>query len=237
MNPFDMTPGSQFEAVPIGTVDRVSAFLRRVYGWMFAGLALTGVIAVGMAQDPSLVIGFARNPVLFFGLMIGELGLVVYLSARALKMSPAAATASFLVYAALNGVLFSTIFLAYTASSIATTFLVTAGMFGSLAIWGTVTKRNLAGLGSFVSMGLIGLLLAMLVGFFVHSSALQFAISVVGVIVFTGLAAWDAQKMKKLALSTPEGQAGNLAIVGALSLYLDFINLFLFLLRFLGRRD
>jgi FtsH-binding integral membrane protein len=237
MNPFETTPDSRFQAGAVGAASRVSTFLRRVYGWMFAGLLLTGLVALGMASNPALVIGFAKNPILFFGLMIGELGLVVFLSARAMKMSPAAAAASFIAYAALNGVLFSTIFLAYTASSIATTFFITGGMFGSLALFGTVTKRSLAGVGSFVSMGLIGLILAMIVGIFWHSSALQFAISIVGVIVFTGLTAWDAQKMKQIALSTPEGTAGNLAIVGALSLYLDFINLFLFLLRFFGRRD
>jgi uncharacterized protein len=236
MNPFETTPDTRFQAGALGNVSRVSAFLRRVYGWMFAGLALTGLVAGGMASYPSLVIGFARNPVLFFGLMIAELGLVVFLSARVLKMSPAAAMGSFTLYAALNGVLFSTIFLAYTATSIATTFFITAGMFGSLALFGTVTKKSLAGVGSFVSMGLIGLLLAMLVGMFVHSSGLQFAISIIGVIVFTGLTAWDAQRLKSMALATPEGHVENLAIIGALRLYLDFVNLFLFLLRFMGRR-
>jgi hypothetical protein len=236
MEPFEITPDARFQAGALATATRVTAFLRRVYGWMFVGLALTGLIAAGMAQNPETVIGFARNPILFFGLVIGELGLVVYLSRRALKMSAAAATGSFLVYAALNGVLFSTIFLAYTATSIATTFFITAGMFGALALFGTVTKRSLAGVGSFAMMGLVGVVLAMLVGMFWHSDALQFAISVAGVIVFTGLTAWDAQKMKALAVATPEGNTANLAIVGALSLYLDFVNLFLFLLRFMGNR-
>ncbi|HET7451480.1 MAG TPA: Bax inhibitor-1/YccA family protein [Thermoanaerobaculia bacterium] len=235
MNPFEVTPDARFQSAAAAG-SRVSIFLRRVYGWMFAGLALTGLVAVGMAGNPSLVIGFARNPILFFGLMIGELGLVVYLSARVLKMSPAAAIGAFVAYAALNGVLFSTIFLVYSATSIATTFFITAGMFGALAFFGTVTKRSLAGVGSFVSMGLIGLLLAMVVGFFVHSDGLQFAISIIGVIVFTGLTAWDAQRLKGMALATPEGNAGNIAILGALRLYLDFVNLFLFLLRFMGRR-
>jgi FtsH-binding integral membrane protein len=236
MNPYETTPDSRFQAGALGDVSRVSAFLRRVYGWMFAGLALTGLVAAGMASNPALVAGFAQNRMLFFGLMIAELGLVVYLSARVLKMSPAAAIASFTAYAALNGVLFSTIFLAYTMTSIATTFFITAGMFGSLALFGTVTKRNLAGIGSFVSMGLIGLLLAMLVGMFVHSDGLQFAISIIGVIVFTGLTAWDAQRLKGMALALPEGQTGSYAIVGALSLYLNFINLFLMLLRLMGDR-
>jgi FtsH-binding integral membrane protein len=236
MNPYEITPDSRFQAEAIGGVSRVSAFLRRVYGWMFAGLALTGLVAAGLAGYPSLVIAFARNPVLFFGLMIAELGLVVFLSARAMKMSPAAAIGSFTLYAALNGVLFSTIFLAYTLTSIASTFFIAAGMFGALALFGTVTKKNLAGVGSFASMGLMGLILAILVGMFVHSDGLQFAISIIGVIVFTGLTAWDAQRLKSMALATAEGHVENLAIVGALSLYLDFINLFLFLLRFMGRR-
>ena len=237
MNPYEMTPESQFQAASIGSVERVSAFLRRVYGWMFAGLALTGLVALAMAQNPANVVAFAQNRVLFFGLMIAELGLVVFLTARVLRMSPAAAIGSFVLYAALNGVLFSTIFLAYTGSSIATTFLVTAGMFGGLALFGTMTRKNLAGLGSFAMMGLWGVILAMIVGFFVHSDLLQFAMSVVGVIVFTALTAWDAQRLKSMALVTAEGHTENLAIVGALALYLDFVNLFLFLLRFLGRRD
>jgi len=236
MNPYEVTPDSRFQAAAVGDASRVSVLLRRVYGWMFAGLALTGLVATGMAANPALVLNFARTPVLFFGLMIAELGLVVYLSARVLKMSPAAAIGSFIAYAALNGVLFSVIFLAYTATSIATTFFITAGMFGGLALFGTVTKKSLAGIGSFVSMGLIGLILAMIVGMFVHSGGLQFAISIICVIVFTGLTAWDAQRLKAMAIATPEGHVENLAIIGALRLYLDFVNLFLFLLRFMGRR-
>jgi uncharacterized protein len=236
MNPYEITPETRFQAGALESTSKVSAFLRRVYGWMFAGLALTGLVAAGMASNPALVTGFARNRMLFFGLMIVELGLVVFLSARVLKMSPAAAIASFTAYAALNGILFSTIFLAFTMTSIATTFFITAGMFGALALFGTVTKKSLAGIGSFVSMGLIGVMLAMLVGMFVHSDGLQFAISIIGVIVFTGLTAWDAQRLKSMALATAEGHVENLAIVGALSLYLDFINLFLFMLRFMGRR-
>ena len=132
----------------------------------------------------------------------------------------------------------SVLVLAYTGASVATTFVVTAGMFGALALYGSTTKRSLAGAGQFFFMGLIGLVLASIVGIFWHSAALQFLISVVGVIIFTGLTAWDAQRLKEMALALPEGQVGSYAIVGALSLYLDFINLFLFLLRFLGdRRD
>ena len=138
----------------------------------------------------------------------------------------------------MTGVTLSFVLLAYTGESVATTFLVTAGAFGGLAMYGTVTRRSLAGLGQFLFMGLIGVVLASVVGMFWHSDALQFVLSFIGVIVFTGLTAYDAQRLKAMALAVPEGQASSYAIMGALSLYLDFINLFLFLLRFTGsRRD
>ncbi len=143
-----------------------------------------------------------------------------------------------MLYSALTGVTFSVILLAYTGASVATTFVVTAGMFGALAVFGSTTKRSLAGMGQFLFMGLIGLVLASIVGMFWNNDALQFLISVVGVIVFTGLTAWDAQRLKQMAASVPPDRVGSYAIVGALTLYLNFINLFLFLLRFMGgRRD
>jgi FtsH-binding integral membrane protein len=136
------------------------------------------------------------------------------------------------------GVTSSVVLLVFTGASIVQTFIVTAGMFGATALFGTVTKRSLAGLGHFMFMGLIGLILASIVGFFWHNDALQFVISLVGVLVFTGLTAWDAQRLKQMALTLPDGRVGSYAVVGALSLYLDFINLFFFLLRFTGgRRD
>jgi hypothetical protein len=170
--------------------------------------------------------------------MVAELGLVVALSARVDKMAPRTAAALFVVYSALNGATLSIILLAFTGASIATTFLVAAGMFGALALYGTTTRRSLAGIGQFVFMGLIGLVIAMVVGIFWKAPALQFVISVVGVLVFTGLTAWDAQRLKAIAAVTPDNQIAGRSVVGALRLYLDFINLFLFLLRFLGaRRD
>jgi len=238
MNEFEMTPQSAFSPAAAATAERVTAFLRKVYGWMFVGLGVTASVALGVAASPTLVQSVARNSIVFFALAIGQLGLVFYLSARVSKLAPSTASILFLVYAALNGVIFSFIFLMYTGTSIATTFLVTAGMFGALALYGSTTKRSLAGVGQFVFMGLIGLILASIVGVFVKSAGLQFVISIVGVIVFTGLTAWDAQRLKAMATALPEGQTGSYAIVGALSLYLDFINLFLFMLRFLGgRRD
>ena len=235
---FSMTPASAFTTTTVAGAERVTAFLRKVYGWMFVGLGTTAAVAYGVAGSPSLVQALFANRLLFFGLFAVELGLVFYLSARVQKLAPGTAAGLFLLYSALNGVVLASIFLAFTASSIATTFVVTAGMFGALALYGSTTKRSLAGVGQFVFMGLIGVVLASIVGFFWHSDALQFVISVVGVIVFTGLTAWDAQRLKQMAVTTPEGQVGSFAVVGALALYLDFINLFLFLLRFFGgRRD
>ncbi|CAN5823043.1 MAG: Bax inhibitor-1/YccA family protein [Pyrinomonadaceae bacterium] len=218
--------------------ERVGAFLSRVYGWMFAGLLVTAVTAFAVAASPALIEALILNRLVFWALIIAQLGLVIYLSARVEKVSPATAAGLFILYSALTGVTSSIILLIYTGASITSTFIITAGMFGATAVFGTVTKRSLAGVGQFMFMGLIGLILASIVGIFWQNSALQFVISVVGVLVFTGLTAWDAQRLKQMALALPDGQVGAYAVVGALSLYLDFINLFFFLLRFTGsRRD
>ncbi len=221
---------------PALAAERISSFLQRVYGWMCAGLALTAAVALYVANTPAILNPLASNPILFLGLALAELGLVFYLSARASRLAPATAAGLFAGYAALNGVTLSFVFLAYTGQSVANAFGVTAGMFGAVALYGSLTKRSLTGVGQFAFMGLIGLVLASLVGIFWHKSTLQFVMAAVGVIVFTGLAAWDAQRLKQMALATPEGQVGSLAIVGALSLYLDFINLFISLLYFFGER-
>jgi FtsH-binding integral membrane protein len=215
---------------------RVSMFLGTVYGWMCAGLAITALVAASIASSPALVQRLVSNHLLFLGLFVGQLGLVFFLSARVDRLAAGAATALFMAYAALTGVTLSVLVLAYTEASITTTFVVAAGMFGALALYGSTTRRSLAGAGQFLFMGVIGLVLASVVGLFWHSAALQFLISVVGVIVFAGLAAWDAQRLKEMALALPAGQAGSYAVIGALALYLDFINLFLFLLRSLGDR-
>jgi uncharacterized protein len=222
---------------PAQTAERVSGFLWKVYGWMAAGLGITAVVAFAVAGSPEIQQILVGNRLVFFGLVIAQLGLVFFLSARATQMAPNTAAGLFILYSALTGATLSVILLAYTGESVATTFVVTAGMFGALALFGSTTKRSLAGAGQFFMMGLVGLILASLVGMFWHNDALQFLISVVGVIVFTGLTAWDAQRLKQLALNVPTGQEGGYAIVGALSLYLNFINLFLMLLRFTGRRD
>jgi uncharacterized protein len=223
-----------------GTVsdERVTAFLRKVYGWMFFGLGVTALVSYTMLSSPGLVQSLVANHLVFLVLFVAQLGLVFYLSARVDRLSVSTATWLFVLYSALTGVTFSVILLAYTGASVATTFVVTAGMFGALAVFGSTTKRRLAGVGQFLFMGLIGLVLASIVGMFWNNDALQFLISVVGVIVFTGLTAWDAQRLKQMAASVPPDRVGSYAIVGALTLYLNFINLFLFLLRFMGgRRD
>lgn len=220
----------------VQTADRVSAFLWKVYGWMAIGLGLTAMVAFAVAGSPDLLRVLVGNRLVFFGLVIAELGLVFYLSARADRLAPGTAAGLFALYSALNGVTLSAILLVYTGESVTMTFVVTAGMFGALALFGSTTKRSLAGAGQFFMMGLVGLILASLIGMFWHNDALQFLISIVGVIVFTGLTAWDAQRLKQMALALPAGQVGAYAVVGALSLYLDFINLFLMLLRFTGSR-
>jgi len=217
--------------------ERVSAFLWKVYAWMTIGLALTAVVAWIVAGSPEILRVLVENRLVFFGIIAAELGLVFYLSARADRLAPQTAAGLFALYSALNGVTLSVILIAYTGESITTTFLVTAGMFGALALWGSTTSRSLAGVGQFMFMGLIGILLASIIGLFWQNDALQFMIAVIGVIVFTGLTAYDAQRLKQMALALPDGQVASYAIVGALSLYLNFINLFLMLLRFTGRRE
>jgi FtsH-binding integral membrane protein len=233
MADFDTAPASTSVSA-MAQAERVTAFLRKVYGWMGAGLGVTAFVAFTVAGSPAIVQAIAANQILFFGLLLAELGLVFYLSSRATRLAPNMAVGLFVLYSALNGVTLSFILLMYTGASIATTFVVTAGMFGALAFFGTTTQRSLAGAGHFFFMGLIGLVLASVVGIFWHSEGLQFLISIVGVIVFTGLTAWDAQRLKQMAVAIPDGQSGSYAIVGALSLYLNFINLFLILLRFQG---
>lgn len=217
---------------------RVTAFLSKVYGWMFLGLLVTAGTAVAVASSPLLISAIFGNRIVFWILVLGQLGLVFYLSARVERMAPATAAGLFLLYSAMVGVTSSVIFLIYTGASIVSAFVIASGMFGAMAVFGTFTKKSLAGVGQFMFMGLIGLVIASIVNIFFLSNMLSFVISVVGVIVFTGLTAWDAQRLKEMAVALPEGRVGSFAVVGALSLYLDFINLFFFILRlFGGRRD
>jgi FtsH-binding integral membrane protein len=205
---------------------------------MFAGLLITAVTAFAVASSDALIEAVILNRIVFWVLIFAQLGLVFFLSARVEHMAPATAAGLFMLYSALTGVTSSVILLIYTGSSIASTFVITAGMFGAMAVFGTITRKDLSGWGSFLFMGLIGLILASIVGIFWQNDALRFVISVIGVLIFTGLTAWDAQRLKHMAAVLPDGRVGSYAVVGALSLYLDFINLFFFLLRLIGgRRD
>jgi len=218
--------------------DIVAAFMRVVYGWMCCGLLITAVTAWLVSSSPTLMAVIFGNRAVFWILALAQLGLVFTLSARVDRMASSTAAALFVAYSALTGVTLSAILLVFTGESVFTTFVVTAGMFGALAMYGTVTRRQLSGLGQFLFMGLIGLVLASIVGLFWHNDALQFLISFVGVIVFAGLTVYDANRLRELAFATSAGPTSGATIVGALALYLDFINLFLFLLRFLcNRRD
>ena len=217
----------------------VRTFLQRVYVFMSLGLATTGLVALTVVSSPAALALIFGNRLVFFGLLIAELGLVVAFTRAATRVSTGVAMAMFFGYAALSGVTFSAIFLRYTMSSIGGTFLITGGMFASLSAYGALTKRDLSSLGSFCMMGLVGLVLASVVNMFWGNSALYWLTTFVGVIVFTGLTAYDTAKLKQLgATASADGRDNSmkLALQGALVLYLDFINLFLMLLRVFGGR-
>lgn len=216
-----------------------SGVMNRVYAWMTAGLLVTGAVASFVAGSETLTSLIFGNPFMFFGLFIVQIIAVVGLSAGIGRLSPAAATAIFMGYAALNGLTFSAIFLAYTEASIASTFFVTAGTFGAMSLYGYTTKRDLTSVGNFAVMALIGLLIASVVNIFLRSEGLYWILTYAGVLIFVALTAWDTQKIKRMSeQATDEASAGRIAVIGALMLYLDFINLFIYLLRILGvRRD
>jgi uncharacterized protein len=217
---------------------RINAFLRNVYGWMAAALAVTGFVALAVTRMPGLQRAILGNPVIFFGLIIGEVVLVMILAARVQRMSASTATAVFVGYSVLNGLTLSMVFLAYTSASVAQAFFVTAGVFGVMTIYGFVTKTDLSRLGNILGMALIGFIIASVVNIFLRSEGLYWIITYAGVLLFTGLVAYDTQKIKQMALSgAGDDESGQkLAIIGALKLYLDFVNLFLLLLRVLGRQ-
>ena len=224
---------------------RVNEYVRSVYNWMAIGLLLTGGVAYFVANNATLlslffqVVGNQVKPtLLFWACIIGELVLVFSISARVQKMSASTATALFLLYAGLNGATLSIILLAYTSTSIASTFFICAGTFVACSIYGWVTKRDLTSLGGFLFMGLIGIIIASVVNIFLQNTMMHMIISYIGVFIFIGLTAYDTQKIKNMALSQPDGLEAAVvrkgAILGALSLYLDFINMFLFMLRIFG---
>jgi FtsH-binding integral membrane protein len=220
------------------------AYMLKVYNLMAIGMVITGLVAYGAS-----IMAISNGQLTTFGeaiyvsplkwvVMLAPLGMVFFLSARVHTMSVSAAQTSFWIFAALMGLSLSTIFLIYTGASIVQTFFVTATAFGALSLWGYTTKRDLSGIGTFLVMGVFGLIIAMLVNIFLQSSALQFAISAIGVLVFSGLTAYDTQKIKEMYFEGDDVLvAGRKAIMGALTLYLDFINLFTFLLSFLGNRE
>jgi FtsH-binding integral membrane protein len=211
-----------------------NTLIRQVYLWMGAGLTITAFMALITLSSPEILNAVMGNRLVFYGLMIGELALVFTLSGAINRLSATTATLLFVAYSALNGVTLSIVALVYTASSISSTFVTTAGMFGAMSVYGYMTRRDLTSWGSFLFMGLIGVVIATIVNIFVGSSAVSWIISGIGVIVFTGLTAYDTWKIKELAAQGLEGRKP--AILGALTLYLDFINLFLMLLRFTGNR-
>ncbi len=219
----------------------VSVYMRQVYGWMTAGLALTSVVAYGVASSPALQVAIFSNMFVPILLIVAQFGLVIALSAAIHKMSSSTATGLFLLYSVLTGLTLSSIFVVYPIGSIANAFLSTTGLFLAMTVYGTVTKRDLTGMGSFLMMGLIGIIIASLVNIFLQSSMMDFVISCIGVIIFTGLTAYDTQKLREFGMGAPldDGVAVRRgAILGALTLYLDFVNLFLMLLRlFSGNRD
>ncbi len=237
--------GAQAAAIDAG----LRAYMIRVYNYMTAGVALTGVVAwftynaavvtdaaghiTGLTAFGQAIFGGPLTIVLF----LGTLGIVFFMSFRINTLQPSTALVLFMAYAGLLGLMLSSVFLAYTGASITRTFFISAASFGALSLYGYTTQRDLSPVGSFMVMGLFGLILAMIVNMFLKSTGLDFAISVIGVLIFAGLTAWDTQRIKEMYSANDDGTiTGRKAVMGALALYLDFINLFLFLLRFMGDR-
>lgn len=230
--------GSRTFEEEYATIRGMNAFISKVFGWMFIGLLLTAGVAYYVSTNINLVLTIVTNSFLFFGLMIGELVLVAVLSARITRLKYTTALGMFLLYAALNGLTLSVIFLAYTGQSIVTAFGITAITFGVMCVYGYFTRADLTQFRSILFMGLIGLLVLSLVNMFLRSSGVEWFISILSLFVFLGLTAYDMQKLKTYYFGTEGNVAlrGNLGIIGALGLYLDFINLFLTFLRLFGRR-
>ncbi|WP_010681071.1 Bax inhibitor-1/YccA family protein [Acetivibrio cellulolyticus] len=221
-------------------IDRKSALasqMARVFGWMFIGLMVTGLTALFTATSPAMLRIIYTGRFTIFGLMILELVFVWFISSRAMKMEYGVAAAAFILYSILNGLTLSSIFFAYTFKSIALAFFMSAGFFGFMSVYGMITKTDLTSLGSLFIMGLVGLIIVSIVNIFLHNPTLYWIISFVGVAIFLGLTAYDSQKIKDISIRfTGTEKERNVAIVGALILYLDFINLFLYILRILGKR-
>lgn len=215
------------------------ALMRKVYGWMALALVITGLTSYMVASSPGLMQMIFANRLVFWGMVIAEFAIVFVISGRINRLSLVSATTWFIVYSVLNGALLSFIFMVYTQTAITEVFFITAGTFGAMALIGSTTKRDLTNLGGILFMALIGLIIASVVNFFVQSNTLDLIVSYVGVLIFVGLTAWDAQQIKRMLAMAPDAGEGaqKIALLGALNLYLDFINLFLYLLRIFGGRD
>jgi FtsH-binding integral membrane protein len=253
MSDFDRNYASATRGVGAGRAVAIDAGLRaymiRVYNYMATGVALTGVVAwltyqaAVVTNANGTIVGLTSFGQAIYGgpativLLLGTLGLVMFISFRIQHLQPTTALALFMAYAALLGLALSSVFLAYTGASITRVFFISAASFGALSLYGYTTQRNLSAFGSFLIMGLFGLMLALIVNIFLKSTGLDFIISVLGVLIFAGMTAWDTQRIKEMYDPMQDGTvAGRKAVMGALQLYLDFINLFLFLLRFMGDR-
>ena len=231
------TPPPFYSAERVADASYVSRIMKRVYLKMFLAMIVTAVTSFVCMNVPAVFFTLMNNSGLYFGLLIAEVVLVFVLAGALNKLSSPVASLIFYVYSILNGVVLSAILAAYTASSVFSTFVITAAVFGTMTVYGYVTKSDLSRVGTFLFMALIGLLICTIVNIFMKSSTMEWIISFAGVVIFIGLTAWDTQKIKQMAAMTDGSQAGKLATIGALSLYLDFVNLFLYLLRFFGNRE
>lgn len=222
----------------LGVKSYQAVFITKVYNWMALALFITGLVAYYTASSPEIFNAIIGSRILFFGLILGELGLVIYLSRAINSMSRNMAIGAFLLYSVLNGLTMSVIFMAYTSASIATTFYITAGTFAAISFYGYTTKKDLTSIGNMAFMALIGIIIASIVNMFLQNEMMYWIISYLGVAIFVGLTAYDTQKLKAIANRGFANEDGmeKMAIMGALTLYLDFINLFLFLLRIFGDR-
>ncbi|WP_413727032.1 Bax inhibitor-1 family protein [Sodalis sp. RH19] len=235
MDRFPRSQGSIAERADAG----IQPFMAQVYGWMTCGLLLTAFVSWYAARTPAVLNLVFSSQITFFGLIIAQLALVFVISGMVNRLSGTVATGLFMLYSALTGLTLASIFIVYTASSIAGTFVVAGGMFGVMSIYGYTTKRDLSGFGSMLFMALIGIVLASVVNIWLKSTALMWAVTYIGVLVFVGLTAYDTQKLKNMGAQLSiddKDQYRKYSIVGALTLYLDFINLFLMLLRIFGNR-
>lgn len=231
------TPPPFYTAERVADASYVSRIMKRVYLKMFLAMIVTAVTSFVCMNVPAVFFTLMSNSGLYFGLLIAEVVLVFVLAGALNKLSSPVASLIFYVYSILNGVVLSAILAAYTASSVFSTFVITAAVFGTMTVYGYVTKSDLSRVGTFLFMALIGLIICTIVNIFMKSSTMEWIISFAGVVIFIGLTAWDTQKIKQMAAMTDGSQAGKLATIGALSLYLDFVNLFLYLLRFFGNRE